>query len=318
MSVRPPTRECRTWPFDSRRWAHYVARTDDIVIATYPKSGTTWMQRIVGMLVFQSADPQPVMDVSIWPDARFRPIEDVVAALAAQTHRRFLKAHQPYGALPIHGAVRYIHVARDGRDAALSYHNHTLLLTDEMLDRFDGFGLGDETLARPFPRTPQDPGEYFHRWMTQAAGPDATDGLPLPSYFDFERSWWEARDEENVLLVHYADLKADLDGEMRRVAGFLGIETPDALWPGLVEAAGFEAMRKEGAGLLGRMAGAFRDGGAGFIHKGANGRWRDLYHAGDLALYDAAMARLPEDCARWLAQGRTAATGHRDRLATAH
>ena len=88
------------------------------------------MQRIVGMLVFQSADPQPVMDVSIWPDARFRPIEDVYAALEAQTHRRFLKAHQPFDALPIHDAVRYIHVARDGRDAALSYHHHLRRLTD--------------------------------------------------------------------------------------------------------------------------------------------------------------------------------------------
>ncbi len=304
MLVRPPTRDCRTWPFDSRRWAHYVARPDDIVIATYSKSGTTWMQRIVGMLVFQSADPQPVMDLSIWIDARLRPIEDVVAALAAQTHRRFLKAHQPYDALPIHDAVRYIHVARDGRDAALSFHNHSLLLSNAMLERLDGFGLGDETLARPFPRTPEDPAEYFHRWMTQGAGPDATDGLPLPSWFDSERNWWAARDEENVLMVHYADLKADLDGEMRRVAGFLGIETPAALWTRMVEAAGFDAMQREGAGLLGRMAAAFRDGGAGFIHKGANGRWRGVFHDDDLALYDAACARLPEDCARWLTVGR--------------
>jgi aryl sulfotransferase len=260
------------------------------------------------MLVFQSADPQPVMDLSIWIDARFRPIEDVVAALAAQTHRRFLKAHQPHDALPIHDAVRYIHVARDGRDAALSYHNHSRLLSDAMLEGFDGFGMGDETLARPFPRTPEDPAEFFHRWMTQGAGPDATNGLPLPSWFDFERSWWAARDEENVLMVHYADLKADLDGEMRRVADFLGIETSATLWPRLVEAAGFEAMQRDGAALLGRMAGAFRDGGAGFIHKGANGRWRDLYRAEDLALFDAALERLPADCARWLTEGRIGAT----------
>jgi aryl sulfotransferase len=307
MSVRRPTRECRTWAFDSRRWASYVARPDDVVIATYPKSGTTWMQRIVGMLLFQSADPQPVMDLSVWIDARFRPIEEVTAALAAQTHRRFLKAHLPYDALPIHDAVRYIHVARDGRDVALSYHAHTLNLTDAMLERYDGFGLADETLARPFPRAPEDPAEFFHRWMTQGAGPDATDGLPSPSWFDFERSWWGARDSENVLMVHYGDLKADLKGEMRRVAGFLGIEVPEALWPRLVEAAGFEAMRREGAELLGRMGGVFRDGGAGFIHKGETGRWRALYREADLARFDAALARLPPDCARWLTSGRLGA-----------
>ncbi len=313
MSVRPALRECRTWPFDSRRWAHYEARPDDIVISTYPKSGTTWMQRIVGMLVFQSADSQPVMDVSIWVDARVRPIEDVVAALQAQTHRRFIKAHLPSDALPMHDAVRYIHVARDGRDVALSYHHHLTKLTDAIFERFDGFGLADETIGRPYPRPPADPADFFHRWMTEGTVAGATDGLPLSSWFDFERSWWEERGRENVLLVHYADLKADLEGEMRRIAAFLGIETRAALWPALVEAAGFEAMQREGAALLGRTGASFRDGGAEFIHKGVNGRWRDSFRADDLALYDAALARLPEDCARWLTEGGRAGDPERDR-----
>src|SRR4051812_3332405 len=140
MSIRQPTATCQVWQFDSRRWARYASRPDDIVIATYPKSGTTWMQRIVSLLVFQTTDPLPVMEISIWPDARFLPIDDLFAALEAQTHRRFLKAHLPYDALPIHDTVRYIHVARDGRDAALSYHAHLSKLRDELLQRFDGFG----------------------------------------------------------------------------------------------------------------------------------------------------------------------------------
>ncbi len=101
---------------------------------------------------------------------------------------------------------------------------------------------------------------------------------------------------------------ADLDGEMRRVAGFLGIETPEALWSGLVEAAGFEVMRRQGAALLGRMAAAFRDGGTGFIHMSSSGRWRDLFDADDLARYDAALSQLPNECARWLTAGRLGAS----------
>ncbi len=56
---RPATREYRTWVTDSRRWSGYVPRAADIVIATYPKCGTTWMQRIVGSLVFQTPEPMP-------------------------------------------------------------------------------------------------------------------------------------------------------------------------------------------------------------------------------------------------------------------
>ncbi len=308
MAARNPTSVCRVWQFDSRRWDHYLPRPDDIVIATYPKCGTTWMQRIVSLLVFQSTEPRPVMEMSIWPDANFRPIDAVVEALDKQTHRRFLKAHQPYDALPIHDTVRYIHVARDGRDAALSYHRHLLGLREEIVARFDAVGLADPTLARPFPPTPEDPADYFHRWMTEGVDPDAADGTPLPSYFGFEESWWRARDRANVLMVHFADLKADLDGEMRRVAAFLEIETPAALWPDLVAAAGFAAMQKEGPGLLGKMGEMiFRDGGASFIHQGTNGRWRAAFRADDLAGYDRKLDALPADCAQWLRAGRLGA-----------
>ena len=42
----------------------------------------------------------------------------------SQTHRRFLKSHLPFSALPHYETVKYIHVARDGRDAAMSFFNH--------------------------------------------------------------------------------------------------------------------------------------------------------------------------------------------------
>lgn len=306
MLVKSPSRDCVVWAFDSRRWAGYRSRPDDIVIATYPKCGTTWMQRIVGMLVFGSPDPRAVMEISIWPDMRMAPIEAVEERLEAQTHRRFLKAHLPFDALPIHDEVRYVHVARDGRDAALSFHNQMLQFVPEFRGRLDAIGRADSLLARPYPEPLEDPAAFFHRWMTEGSQAGATDGLPLPSYFDFEHSWWKARDRDNVLMVHYADLKADLEGEMRRVAAFLAIEIASDLWPRLVEAADFQTMRRDGDALMGRMAANFRDGSARFFNKGVNGRWRGVFHDADLALYDAATARLPDDCAQWLASGRLA------------
>lgn len=65
-------------------------------------------------------------------------------------------------------------------------------------------------------------------------------------------------------------------------------------------------MRRDGAMLLGKGAGQFRDGSAHFFHKGTNERWRGIFRDDDLALYDAKMATLPEDCARWIAGGRAA------------
>ena len=148
--IRPPSRECRTWAIDSRRWSQYRPRADDIIITTYPKCGTTWMQRIVGMLVFASPEPRSIHDASPWPDARMRdPIEVVMARLEAQTHRRFIKAHLPLDCLPLYEGVKYLHVARDGRDTCMSWHNHQLAYTPEILARFDRITGSTQRSAGP-------------------------------------------------------------------------------------------------------------------------------------------------------------------------
>src|SRR5260370_1852422 len=111
--VRPAEREYRSWVVDSRHWDCYQPRADDIIIATYPKCGTRWTERIVGMLVAQSAEPRPIRGYSLWIDCRFREsLDEMIAGLEARRDRRVLKSHLPLDALPLYKRVRYIHVAR--------------------------------------------------------------------------------------------------------------------------------------------------------------------------------------------------------------
>jgi aryl sulfotransferase len=306
MLIQSPQQEYRTWIFDGRRWQHYRPRSNDIVIATYPKSGTTWMQRIVGLLVFQTPEPKPIMQISTWIDRRFpQPIEAVVAQIEAQTHRRFLKSHLPLDGLPFYDEVNYIHVARDGRDACMSFHNHAMGFTAEMLANLSKVGMEDDAVGRPYPEVLSDPGEFFHRWITQGEVPGHEDGSPSMSFFHFEWSWWEARNRPNVLLVHYNDLKADLSAEMTRIADFLGIKVDWDLWPELVEAAQFDAMRRDGATLMSNSASIFREGSDRFFFQCTNNRWRGVVSEEDLALYETKIRQMLEpNCARWIATGR--------------
>jgi aryl sulfotransferase len=302
--LRPPICELRSRVFDSRRWDGWRPRDGDIVVATYSKCGTTWTQRIVAMLVFASDEPRPVWDLSPWPDARFGPpIEQVFAMAEAQTHRRFFKSHLPLTALPFYDEVKYVHVARDGRDACMSLHNHVRNFTTEGLAMLDAISLADPKYGTPYPRFGDDAGAFFRDWLDGGMDHDGDLG-----FFGLERSFWTERRRPNVLLVHYNDLKADRAGEMKRIAEFLDVEISDALWPRLVEAASFESMKRDGDALLPMAHFLWEGGPSRFLHKGSNGRWRDCVAAEDLARYDAIAAReFTPSLARWVEHGRLVA-----------
>jgi aryl sulfotransferase len=309
MLIRPAQREYRTWSLDSRRWADFEPRADDIVIATAPKCGTTWTQQIVASLVFQDAQARPIPTVSPWIDARFRGFsEEVFANLEAQTHRRLIKTHLPIDGLPLFDEVSYIHVARDGRDALMSMHNHFTGYTSAQYENFDRIGLEDPVIARPYPRFPASPTEFLRLWLSTPAVAGHTEGTPGPSFFDLEAGYWAERRRRNVLLVHYSDLKADLDGEMRRISSFLGIPIDEGVWPRLLAAASFESMQAAGDELMPQTKAMFPEGSKRFFNRGVNGRWRDLFSEDDLALYEAKVRqKLSPTLAAWLEGGRLVA-----------
>src|SRR6478672_10532435 len=101
-------REMHSHHFDSTVWNDFRFRNDDIVIATFGKSGTTWMQQIAGQLIFKGDENIAVTQLSPWLDLRIPPKEVKVAALEAQTHRRFIKTHLPVDALVFNPEVKYI------------------------------------------------------------------------------------------------------------------------------------------------------------------------------------------------------------------
>ena len=159
----------------------------------------------------------------------------------------------------------------------------------------------------PAPSQDVDLRAFWRRWFTRGLLPGMEDGYPDVSFVELETSYWRARRRENLLLVHYNDLKADLDGEMRRIAAFLGIDTPAALWPQLVEAASFEAMKRDGPILLGPLGALFEGGSDRFLFKGSNGRWKDELSADDHALADKLAERLSPGLRRWVEGGRLVA-----------
>lgn len=307
MLSRAPVAPVRDWYCDSAHWDQFLPRDGDVIIATAPKVGTTWTQQIVNLLVFQNAEPRHLGMLSPWLDCRLQmPLEMALQVLDAQSHRRFIKSHLPMSALPLWDEVRYIHVARDGRDACMSYLNHINGYTPFTWSKLDEVGERDPLLPGAKPRPPRTTREFFRHWI--GAGGTRKAELMADAFFEIERSFWAVRALPNVLLLHYADMKADLDGEMRRIAAFLDIPVDEAVWPSLVAAADFSAMQRDGETLMAGIDVAFEGGHETFLNKGTNGRWQGELTPEDLALYQNRVeTELSPDLALWLEQGRRGA-----------
>jgi aryl sulfotransferase len=288
------TREMHSNHFDSTVWNDFKFRNDDIIIATYAKSGTTWMQQIVAQLIFNGAQGLPVAEMSPWIDLRVPPAPVKLEAVEAQEHRRFLKTHLPVDALVFSPKAKYIYIARDGRDVLWSVYNHHAT-ANEMW--YDALNNSPGLVGPPIEKPVEDIKQYYHEWLDN-------DGYPLWSLWENVNSWWAIKDLPNVLFVHYANLKRDMEGGIRNIADFLNIPIDEATWPAIIEHCSFDYMKANATESV-PLGGIFWEGGAEtFIHKGTNGRWKDVLTEEESQKYEKlAVEKLGATCAHWLATG---------------
>jgi len=289
--------------FNASRWHDFEVRPDDVVISTSYKAGTTWMQTIVGNIIFnECGPPAPITELSPWLDMRVIPEETVKEQLNDQKHRRFIKTHLPLDGLPYHEEIKYVIVGRDPRDVFMSlinhYGNHTDFFFELMNDNPNRPG-------DPFPRMKEDIHEVWHDWMTKGWFEWETDGYPYWSHLHHCQTWWEFKDLPNIEFFHYSDMLQDLNREMRRVASYIDVEISEASWPRVVDACTFATVKKNPSTVAGGSYDfAFEGGKDTFINKGTNGRWQSVLSETELQMYRDAMERtLEPQCARWLESG---------------
>jgi hypothetical protein len=277
----------RSFVADNARWDGFVLRPDDIVISTPPKCGTTWTQMICALLIFQTTElHQPLDEISIWLDMVTRTRDDVIASLDAQTHRRFIKTHTPLDGVPWDDRVTYICVGRDPRDVALSWDNHMDNMDINALLGARATAVGLDDMAEFFPDGPPNRPERdidrFWSWVDED-DPNVNSGLRATLHH-FTK-FLAARELPNVVVLHYDDLKADLDGQMHMLAGRLGIAVDEARWPALIAAATFENMKARATEVAPEVSNALWQSVQQFFHRGTSGQWRELIDEEGLRRY---------------------------------
>ena len=270
--------------FESQRWDDFPFRDDDVVIATYPKVGTNWIQQLAWQIVHGGPPGVDGLMNVAWLDMRVVPFRSTMDAYEAQTDRRIIKTHLPLDALVFSPRAKYIVGGRDARDMVWSAYSHQQHYDDATLSLFNAPpGRPGALVSAP----DRDIRDYYLHFLEH----DELPGFGFVPFWAHIQGWWDARHLPNVLMVHYANLKADLPREIRRIGRFLEIGVDEATLPAIVEHCSFDYMR----------AGSNNHPN---FNRGVNGRWRDVLSHEDIRRCDEVAAfNLSSDCARWLATG---------------
>ncbi len=188
--------------FKRNAWADYQPGKQDVIVATYPKCGTTWAIQIAYQIGFHGDGEFEHIDrVVPWPDKSIPmeniELDDMSIADTSPTGLHIIKSHLESEYVPYSSEAKYISVLRDPKDMLVSS-----IFFENEFNRL----LFDDTV-------PVD------AWV-EAFQTDRFIYQPWPVFID---SWWRLRERENVLILTYEEMKADSSRVIQRIADFLGV-----------------------------------------------------------------------------------------------
>jgi len=198
----------------------YVPNDSDIFVTTYSKSGTNWALQIATQIAWRGeAEFEHIHEVVAWPESIFAGIvalDDRRPIDGCPTGKRAIKTVSDTAFVPYSKEATYITVLRDPKDVLVSAFHF-----------LNGvFGLtGHVTIEQ---------------WLALFLDPSR---FPAGSWPLHAASFWAWRDRPNVEVLFYADMKADLQGAVEKVAKAMRVELSKAELERVVERCGFEWMR---------------------------------------------------------------------------
>lgn len=217
---------------DSSRWSGFELRPGDVIVSTPPKCGTTWMMAVVAMLLHGSTElPQPLSKLSPWLDYSPAPLEDILATYLSQEGRRLIKTHTPLDGLPLVNGTHVIAVLRNPLDAMRSMRRHVSNMVDPP--------NGDPFLA--------DEDDVILRGIELPFEPTNVDEVSLELLVCHLRAATNplVGKGRSVTLVHYSDMKRDLNKVVSQVASAIQAHAAPKFLDNVVRAASISSMRSK-------------------------------------------------------------------------
>uniref|UniRef100_A0A286X789 Sulfotransferase n=1 Tax=Cavia porcellus TaxID=10141 RepID=A0A286X789_CAVPO len=236
---------------------NFEAKPDDLLICTYPKSGTTWIQEIVDMIE-QDGDEVRCQRSIIQHRHPFiewarPPQPSGVDRANAMPSPRTLRTHLSTALLPTsfwENHCKFLYVARNAKDCMVSYYH---------------FQRMNQVL--PEPGTWE---EYFETFVNGK--------VAWGSWFDHVTGWWDVRDRHQVLFLFYEDIKRNPKQEIRKVMQFMGKDLGEAVLDKIVRETSFEKMKENPMTNRSTVPKSLMDQSiSSFMRKGTVGDWKNHF-----------------------------------------
>lgn len=257
---------CKWWRTPEKEILHdimlqpfYDSRTlkadnRDILVVSYPKTGTTWTQEIT-YLVVNDANVEKAK--SLPTEFRFPFLEVPVCGIRGiekMEGQRLIKSHLPYHLLPssfTENKSKIIYITRNPKDTVVSYF-HFLKMVG-----YNGYNGTFEEFVDLF----------------------CEEKLMYSSFAKNVLSYWERRNDDNILFLFYEELQADLKANVLKIAKFLGKSLTDDQIDTIVCHTSFNEMKNNPMANYSHGGAAIKmpDSITDFLRKGKSGDWRNYF-----------------------------------------
>ncbi|KAI3365405.1 hypothetical protein L3Q82_010487, partial [Scortum barcoo] len=207
-------------PESLRYYEEFSFHPDDVLIATYPKSGTTWMQEIVP-LILSGGDPASVETLPNWDRVPWLEANNTKRLnIEQRPSPRVIATHFQYNMMPqsfFAEKPKVINVLRNPKDVFTS--------------SFHYYGMASY-MVNPGPQS-----EFLQKFL---------DGkVTFGSWFDHVKSWLNAGDKEHIMYISYEEMKMDLKDSVGRIAQFLEKPLDAEVIEKIADRCEFKNMKKE-------------------------------------------------------------------------